>query len=82
LNAEFRRQHPIGPYVVDFGCLDTKLVIEVDGGGHTEPDQVEYDPARDEYLTSRGFRIRRYFNNDILKNLDGVVKDVLEALKE
>jgi 5-methyltetrahydrofolate--homocysteine methyltransferase len=82
LGVTFRRQHPIGPYIVDFVCLDRKLVIEVDGGGHTEPDQAEYDSVRDDYLASRAFRVRRYFNNDVLKDLKGVVESITEALKE
>jgi len=82
LNAEFRRQYPIGPYIVDFVCLERKLVVEVDGGGHTTPEQIDYDQKRDEFLSARGFRVKRYFNNDVLKNLRGVVEDILEALKE
>jgi very-short-patch-repair endonuclease len=82
LGTTFRRQHPIGPYIVDFVCIEKKLVVEVDGGGHTEPDQVEYDHAREEYLASRGFRVRRYFNNDVLENLEGVVGSITEALKD
>ena len=82
LDATFRRQHPIGPYIVDFVCLRKKLVIEVDGGGHVKPTQIEFDKARSQYLVERGFRVRRYFNHDVLKNLDGVLKDIAEALKE
>ena len=82
LDAAFRRQHPIGPYIVDFVCLEARLVLEVDGGGHVEPDQAEYDKMRDEYLKAREFRVRRYFNNDVLKNLEGVIEDIAEALKE
>jgi len=81
-NATFRRQHPIGPYIVDIVCLRKKLVLEVDGGGHAEPDQIEYDEARKQYLADRGFRIRRYSNRDVLTNLEGVLKDIAEALKE
>ncbi|MFH1009956.1 MAG: endonuclease domain-containing protein [bacterium] len=82
LDATFRRQHPIGPYIVDLICLPKKLVIEVDGGGHVEPDQIQYDKARNQYLTERGFRVRRYFNHDVLRNLESVLKDIAEALKE
>jgi very-short-patch-repair endonuclease len=82
LDVTFRRQHPIGPYIVDYVCLKKKLVIELDGGGHVEPDQVACDQARDQYLAVRGFRVRRYSNLDVLKNLDGVLKDIAEALKE
>ena len=57
------------------------LVIEVDGGGHTELDQIEYDQVRDAHLVSCGYVVKRYFNNDVTKNLRGVVEDILEALK-
>jgi len=82
LGVTFRRQHPVGPYIVDFVCLDRRLIIELDGGGHAEPDQAEHDKMRDEYLKAREFRVRRYFNNDVLKNLEGVIEDIAEALKE
>ena len=82
LGATFRRQHPIGPYIVDFVCLSKKLIIEVDGAVHVKPDQVEFDDVRTQYLAERGFRVRRYFNHDVLKNLDGVLEDIEEALKE
>jgi len=78
----FRRQHPIGSYIADFVCLEQKLIIELDGGGHCEPDQIEYDKTRDQFLADRGFRIRRYSNRDVLTNLDGVMKDIVETLKE
>jgi very-short-patch-repair endonuclease len=82
LDAAFRRQHPIGSYIADFVCLEARLVIEVDGGGHVEPDQAEHDKMRDEYLKARAFRVRRYSNRDLLQNLDGVLKDIAGALKE
>jgi very-short-patch-repair endonuclease len=82
LGVTFRRQHPIGPYIVDFGCLEKRLVLEADGGGHVEPDQAEDDKMRDEYLKARGFRVRRYSNLDVLNNLDGVLKDIADALIE
>jgi very-short-patch-repair endonuclease len=82
LGVTFRRQHPIGPYIVDFVCLEARLVVEADGGGHVEPDQVEYDKTRNQYLAVRGFRVHRYSNPDVLKNPDGVLKDIAEALKE
>lgn len=81
LDATFRRQHPIGPYIVDFVCLRKKLVIELDGGCHMEPNQIEYDKIRNEYLMERGFRVRRYFNDEVLKNLNGMLEDIVEALK-
>ncbi|MDD5088306.1 MAG: DUF559 domain-containing protein [bacterium] len=82
LGAEFRRQYPIGPFIVDFVCLDKKLIVELDGGGHMESEQAKYDGERVGFLQARSFRIRRYFNNDILQNLDGVLQDIFVALNE
>lgn len=64
----FRRQHPIPPYVVDFYCADLRLIIEADGSQHGGPD----DTKRDHDLKQRGYRILRFWNNDILTNIDGV----------
>lgn len=76
---KFRRQHPIGPYIVDFVCLDWKLVIEVDGGQHME--QVRYDSARTSFFEASGYRIVRFWNNDVLTNTDGVLQAICDALK-
>jgi very-short-patch-repair endonuclease len=76
----FRRQHAIGSYIVDFCSLRKKLIIELDGGQHLE--QVEYDNERTAFFTSKGYRILRFWNNDVLKNLDGVMRVILEALEK
>ena len=73
----FRRQHPIGPYVVDFVCLEAKLVIEVDGASHE--DQTR-DERRDRDLALRGYRSIRVWNNDVYESLDGVVDLILDSL--
>src|SRR5262245_30661111 len=73
------RQAPIGPYIVDFVCFDAKRVVEVDGGQHT--DALSYDSKRDIWLAAQGFRVLRFWNNDVLQNTDGVVERVSEALK-
>ena len=72
---KFRRQHGIGPYIVDFYCPEQSLVIEVDGDSHADADQL-----RDRYFQSLGLRVIRYFNDDIVKNLDGVLEDLAEKL--
>jgi very-short-patch-repair endonuclease len=78
LNGQkFRRQQPIGPYVVDFVHLGAKLIVEADGGQHS---QSESDVVRDEWLTSQGFKIMRFWNNDILNNTDAVLTAILDAL--
>ena len=66
----FRRQAPIGPYVVDFVCFENKLVIEVDGGYHAE--QADHDAARTAWLESRGFRVMRFWNNEVLEEINAV----------
>ena len=75
----FRRQHPIGVYVVDFVCLAEKLVIEVDGGQHAE--NIQADDARTAWLESSGYRVLRFWNNDVLGNTDGVVEEIRAALR-
>jgi len=84
LNYKFRRQFPIEPYIVDFVCLDLKLVIELDGGQHA--DQIAYDEQRSGWLEKRGFKIIRFWNNDITENIDGVLEAIrliiLEITKE
>ena len=76
---KFRRQQPLGKYIVDFVCLEKKLIIELDGGQHAE--QVEYDSTRDGWLGAHGFRIIRFWNNDVLENSDGVKQKILTALQ-
>ncbi len=78
LNGQkFRRQQPIGPYVVEFVHLGAKMIVEADGGQHS---QSESDVVRDEWLTSQGFKIMRFWNNDILNNTDAVLTAILDAL--
>jgi very-short-patch-repair endonuclease len=75
---KFRRQHPIGPYVVDFACTEHALVIEIDGGQHADATK---DGLRTAWLESRGWKVIRFWNNDVLTNTSGVVKTVLRAFK-
>jgi len=73
LGVKFRRQAIIGPYIVDFVCFEKKLVIEVDGGWH---DQSRRDILRDEWLRGQRFEILRFWNNDVLANLEGVFQKI------
>ena len=73
----FRRQFPIGRYVADFVCLESRLVVEVDGGQHNE--RSDYDATRDRHLAARGFRVLRVWNSDVMGNLDGVAESILDA---
>jgi len=77
LGWRFRRQFPIPPYIVDFACLEAQLAIECDGGQHAEPG--EHD-RRDAALRRQGWRVLRFWNNDILQNRLGVLQRILEAL--
>ena len=77
---KFRRQYPIGNYVVDFVCRELKLIIELDGGQHNEPTNIEYDQKRTQYLNEKGYRVIRFWNNDIDENLEGVYQSILKAL--
>jgi len=76
LGLHFRRQVPLGRYYADFACHHPKLVIEIDGQTHDVP---EYDAERDEFIRAQGFRVMRVSNEDVLRNLDGVITAVLEA---
>ena len=76
--VKFRRQHAIGPYVVDFACPERMLVVELDGGQHVE--QARYDADRTAWLRSRGYDVLRYWNDDVLADLDSVLESILMHL--
>ena len=75
--GKFRRQHVIDPYIVDFACLERSLIIEADGGQHA--DNLS-DRQRDTYLARLGFRVLRFWNNDVLENASGVFEMIYAAL--
>ena len=77
LGVKFRFQHSLGPFVADFVCLQRKLIVEADGGQHIP----QADRARTAYLRKCGFRILRFWNHDILENIDGVVETILIILE-
>jgi very-short-patch-repair endonuclease len=77
----FRRQAPIGPYIVDFVSFKSRLVIEADGGQHGMPEGVQSDKTRDDFLRSQGFQVLRFWNSDIDANLEGVMETIFGALK-
>jgi very-short-patch-repair endonuclease len=76
---KFRRQQPIGSYIVDFACFEKRLVIEVDGGQHSQ--QAGYDDTRTEWLESQGFRVLRFWNNQVLQEIEAVKSAIWEALE-
>ncbi len=71
--AKFRRQQRIGPCIVDFVSFELKLVIEVDGGQHDEEPFIHRDEERTKYLESRGYEVLRFWNNDVLSNIDNTL---------
>ena len=77
----FRRQAPRDGYIVDFVCLRNRLIIEVDGGQHNFDAHVRRDPQRDGRLAREGFRVLRFWNNEIDRNLEGVLTLIDEALR-
>ena len=75
----FRRQHRIGPYVADFYCSSARLVIEVDGAGHSEDAEIDHDRRRDAYMARLGYRVIRFPAADVLRNVDDVVQGIVDA---
>ena len=76
---KFKRQFPIDRYVVDFCCADARLIIELDGGQHAT--QIESDAKRTEVLSAMGYLVLRFWNNDVLKNIDGVLETIILTVK-
>jgi very-short-patch-repair endonuclease len=81
IEAKFRRQHVIGSYILDFFCSEADLAVEVDGGQHGLPEQVEYDRRRDEFLKGLGIRVLRFWANDMLKNTQAVLEEIARYLE-
>jgi very-short-patch-repair endonuclease len=75
--AKFRRQQPIGPFIADFVCQERRLIVEADGGQHAESTA---DDRRTEFLESKGYRVLRFWNNDILSNINGVAQVIATAI--
>ena len=80
--VQFRRQYVIGNFIVDFFCHKAKLVIELDGSHHYEPEEIVYDQRRTRYLESQGLRVIRFSNLDVLKHFDQVCSAVDEVVRE
>lgn len=78
--CKFRRQHPIGPYIVDFACIEKRLIIEVDGSQHI--DNAEKDAKRSDFLKERGYRILRFWNNEVLQESDAVLNAIFLEISE
>jgi very-short-patch-repair endonuclease len=78
-SVSFRKQHPIDPYVVDFYCSSSKLIIEVDGEAHDRGDRPERDERRDAFLRERGYRLLRILAKDVLQDPDGIAEAIVAA---
>ena len=76
----FRRQHPLGPYILDFYCAEARLAVEIDGVAHDHPDKIEHDQRRRRWLESCGVRALRIPAREVLENLDGVLAGLRDAL--
>ncbi len=76
--ANFRRQQPIGPFIVDFCCPDMRLIVELDGGQHAT--RVEYDMGRTAFLASRGYRVIRFWDNEVLQETEAVLERIVQAV--
>ena len=79
---KFKRQHPIGPYILDFYCFERRVAVEVDGGGHDREDQRKHDALRTEYLAREHVQVLRFGNAAVRENLDGVVETIRMALEQ
>lgn len=76
----FCRQHSVGPYILDFYCPPLKLAIELDGGQHTHDDNQEYDAARSAYLKEQGIDVMRFWNHEVMQNIEGVLTRITESI--
>jgi very-short-patch-repair endonuclease len=78
LDLKFKRQKPIGRYIVDFVCVERRLIIEIDGGQHAE--QVEYDQHRDAWLRGQGYTVLRFWNNEVIQQMEAVLEKIIVTL--
>ncbi len=78
MGLKFKRQKPMGRYVVDFVCMERRLIIELDGGQHAE--RASYDKIRDEWLRTQGYTVLRFWNNDVMQQLENVLEQIRSTL--
>src|SRR6266566_8339976 len=78
-NIKFRRQYSIGPYIVDFVATETKVIIELDGGQHNEESNRIKDEERTHYLEKNGYKLIRFWDNEVMENLDEVLESISKA---
>jgi very-short-patch-repair endonuclease len=82
LKYKFRRQHPIGFFIIDFYCAEARLLIEIDGGSHLAKEQMEYDKARTEYLEALGYKVIRFTNDDARYNINAVADEIIKTVEK
>jgi len=82
VGLSFRRQTPMGHYIADFVAHSCKLVVELDGESHDFEERIRHDERRDQWFASRGYRVLRFTNDDVMKNLEGVVLSILETAEQ
>jgi very-short-patch-repair endonuclease len=78
MGLKFKRQKPVGRYIADFVCMEQRLIIELDGGQHAE--EAAYDGQRDAWLRSQGYTVLRFWNNDVMQQLDSVLGQIASSL--
>ncbi|HEX5336886.1 MAG TPA: endonuclease domain-containing protein [Gallionella sp.] len=78
MGLKFKRQKPLGRYIVDFICTERRLIVEIDGGQHAE--QVEYDRQRDAWLRGQGYTVLRFWNNEVMQQLEAVLEQIRGAV--
>lgn len=79
--CKFRHQHRVGPFYLDFVCLDLRLIIELDGSQHLEPAQQHADGLRTLYLEKLGYRVLRFWNDEVLRDTDAVLDEIARAIQ-
>jgi len=79
--VKFRRQQPLDPYIVDFVSFERKIIVEVDGGQHNEREARERDKERAAWLKGGGYQVLRFWNNEVLRNMEGVLEKIVEVLR-
>ncbi|MCC7190838.1 MAG: endonuclease domain-containing protein [Anaerolineales bacterium] len=80
LGVNFRRQHAVGNYIPDFVCIQKKLILELDGSQHLE--QKDYDDERTKYFETLGYRVVRFWNNEVMDNINGVILAIIHAMED
>lgn len=79
-DLKFRRQSPIGKYIADFICQEKKIIIELDGSGHLQEDKIKYDKVRESFIEGEGYKILRFYNSDVFKDIEGVLEKIYQVI--